>query len=52
MTETPPQSWLGPAVFVVTLIAILAFLWWFLLYRHGAPAGPIRRRLWRWLSAS
>ncbi len=40
MIETPRQSRLGPAVFVLTLIAILVFFWWFLLSGHGAPVMP------------
>lgn len=37
MTVTPRQSRLGPTVFVITLIAVLVFFWWFLIYNHGAP---------------
>ena len=30
----------GRAVFAVTLIAVLAFFWWLLIYDHGVPPAP------------
>ena len=32
---------LGPLVFLATLVATLAFFWWFLVYDH-APPPPVR----------
>ncbi len=29
----------GPWIFAATLVAVLVFFWWFLIYRHGVPAG-------------
>ena len=31
------QSIVGPAVFLITLLASLIFFWWFLIYDHGLP---------------
>lgn len=28
----------GPAVFLITLLASLVFFWWLLIYDHGLPA--------------
>jgi hypothetical protein len=28
---------IGPAVFLVTLLASLVFFWWLLIYDHGVP---------------
>lgn len=29
----------GPLVFALTLVAVLAFFWWLLIYDHGVGAG-------------
>ncbi len=31
------RSVIGPAVFLVTLLASLVFFWWLLIYDHGVP---------------
>ena len=28
---------IGPAVFLITLLASLVFFWWLLIYDHGVP---------------
>jgi hypothetical protein len=38
MTERRPQTILGPAVFWITLAAVLVFFWWLLIYDHAGPA--------------
>ncbi len=38
MTRKPRKAIIGPAVFLATLVAVLAFFWWFLIYDHGVPA--------------
>ena len=30
ITEQEKYPWLGPAIFIVTLVAIVVFFWWFL----------------------
>ena len=35
--STAKPKVVGPAVFVITLVAVLAFFWWFLIYDHGVP---------------
>ncbi len=39
MSRPPPPARFGPWIFAVTLAAVLVFFWWFLIYRHGVPAG-------------
>ena len=36
--EARRHSVIGPAVFLVTLLACLIFFWWLLIYNHGLPA--------------
>jgi hypothetical protein len=38
VNEPPKRNVIGPAVFVVTLVASLVFFWWLLIYDHGLPA--------------
>ncbi len=38
MNDKPKATVLGPAVFWITLLAVLVFFWWMLIYDHGAPA--------------
>ena len=33
------SSKLGPAVFFLTLAAVLVFFWWLLVYDHGVVVG-------------
>lgn len=38
-TRARRVTW-GPKLFVITLIAVLTFFWWLLIYNHGvAPHG-------------
>jgi len=37
-SETPPEArraGIGPLVFAITLVAVLVFFWWLLIYDHG-----------------
>jgi hypothetical protein len=38
MSRTAWRAKLGPILFGATLLAVLVFFWWFLIYRHGFPA--------------
>lgn len=38
MKEAHKRRIVGPAVFLVTLLASLVFFWWLLIYDHGLPA--------------
>ena len=38
MEEKKLRIKLGPAVFILTFLAVLVFCWWFLIYDHGVPA--------------
>ena len=38
MKNADKRSIVGPAVFLVTLLASLGFFWWLLIYDHGLPA--------------
>ncbi len=40
MTETRRAPPVGSAVFLATLVAVLVFFWWLLIYDHGAPIAP------------
>jgi hypothetical protein len=35
MADKTRTTKLGPTVFYLTLVAVLAFFWWFLIYNHG-----------------
>ncbi len=39
MTDPRRPARIGPWIFAATLAAVLVFFWWFLIYRHGVPAG-------------
>ncbi len=41
MNQPHRRARYGPWIFAVTLAAVLVFFWWFLIYRHGVPAGAI-----------
>ena len=38
MNDRRRKTGIGPVVFVITLLATLAFFWWLLIYDHGIPA--------------
>jgi hypothetical protein len=40
LTGKQEHTWVGPAVFAITLAAVLVFFWWFLIYDHGLPPPP------------
>ena len=35
MTKSPRSSYIGPLMFLLTLIAVLVFFWWLLIDSHG-----------------
>ncbi|MFQ5785646.1 MAG: hypothetical protein ACE5H8_12600 [Alphaproteobacteria bacterium] len=39
MKGADKRARIGPAVFLVTLVLVLIFFWWFLIYDHGVGAG-------------
>ena len=36
MSQLPSRSRIGPGIFLITLLAVLAFFWWLLVYHPGA----------------
>lgn len=38
MKDARNRNVVGPAVFLITLLASLVFFWWLLIYDHGLPA--------------